>query len=191
VFDGRKSGGYVETDGVLPLSEYGRSKLGGELGVGSLCKKYWVFRTSWVFSEHGNNFPKTILRLARERRELRIVNDQHGRPTYAGDLATCIINALRSALNNEQSLLPWGLHHVGGGAVVTWKEFAGVILERAAARGLIAQIPQLTGITSDEYPTPAPRPRNSTLQTQDRFASFTRDPFDWSRGLDMTLAALP
>ncbi len=81
VFDGASGSPYVETDGTRPPSVYGRSKLGGELAVATLCAKHWILRTSWVFSEHGHNFPKTMLRLARERTELRVVDDQHGRPT--------------------------------------------------------------------------------------------------------------
>src|SRR5690606_1943891 len=96
VFDGHNAEGYVESDPVAPLSVYGRSQLGGELAVATLCARHWILRTSWVFSEHGNNFPKTMLRLARDRDELRVVDDQRGRPTYAGDLADCIAGILDS-----------------------------------------------------------------------------------------------
>lgn len=187
VFDGSKQGPYLETDAVRPINEYGRSKLGGELAVSSLSPKHWILRTSWVFSEHGQNFPKTMLRLARDRLELRVVDDQLGRPTYAGDLASCIANLL--AESSSGPAIPWGLHHVGGGEVVSWCGFAETILARAASRGLIARQPKLVGIATTDYPTPAARPRNSVLQTQDSFARHTRDLFDWSRGLDQMLGA--
>lgn len=188
VFDGLKAEGYLETDGVGPLSVYGRSKLGGELAVRTLCARHWILRTSWVFSEHGHNFPKTMLRLARERDELRIVDDQFGQPTYAGDLARCIAKLL--ATPGDGAVLPWGLHHVGGGPIVTWRQFAAAILEEAARVGLIARLPRIIGITTAEYPTPAMRPRCSVLLTRPATAAWTREPFDWRRGLAAMLASM-
>ena len=91
VFDGTKEGEYEVGDACNPISTYGESKLAGELAVRSLCPRSWILRTSWVFSEFGLNFVKTILRLARERDELRVVSDQVGRPTYAGDLAALVV----------------------------------------------------------------------------------------------------
>jgi dTDP-4-dehydrorhamnose reductase len=186
VFDGAKADGYIETDSVGPLNMYGRSKLGGELAVSSLCSRYWILRASWLFSEHGHNFPKTMLRLAREREELRVVDDQRGQPTYAGDLARCIAQLLGAP---GSAVLPWGPHHVGGGPVVTWKQFAAAILAQAAATGLIARVPRLTGIATSEYPLPAARPRNSVLLTREANAAWTREPFDWQRGLARMLAS--
>ena len=90
VFDGRKNEEYTEDDTPNPLSVYGATKLAGELAARSLCQKTWILRVSWVFSEHGANFVKTILRLAATRDELRVVADQRGRPTYAGDVAAVI-----------------------------------------------------------------------------------------------------
>jgi dTDP-4-dehydrorhamnose reductase len=188
VFDGRKAAGYIESDAVGPLNVYGRSKLGGELAVASLCTNHWILRTAWVFSEHGSNFPKTMLRLAAERPELRVVDDQRGRPTYAGDLARCIAGLL--AAPAVGGALPWGLHHVGGGPVVTWKQFAAQVLEGGTAAGLIARAPALAGIRTEEYPTPATRPRNSVLLTRDTTALHTRAPFDWEAGLQRMLTAL-
>lgn len=188
VFDGTQAGGYTEADAVNPLSAYGRSKLGGELAARSLCSRHWILRASWVFSEHGHNFPKTMLRLARERDELRVVDDQRGRPTYAGDLAACIAGILASTRGGAP--LPWGLHHVGGGPVVSWKEFAVAILQRATAEGvLVGRSPIVTGITTEEYPTPAVRPRNSVLLTRAQTASLVSVPFDWERGLARMLVA--
>lgn len=181
VFDGANAAGYTESDAVAPLNVYGRTKLGGELAIATLCEKHWILRTSWVFSEHGNNFPKTMLRLAREREELRVVDDQRGRPTYAGDLARCIAGLLAS-LEGPGSL-PWGLHHVGGGPVVSWKQFADAVLAHAASTGALARVPRVVGITTDQFPTPAARPRNSVLLTRESTAAHTSQPFDWQRGL--------
>jgi len=186
VFDGGKATGYVEADAVAPLNVYGRSKLGGELAVTNLCRQHWILRASWVFSEHGQNFPKTMLRLAREREELRVVEDQRGRPTYAGDLARCIVGLVGQGVRNPE--LPWGLHHVGGGPVVTWKQFADATCEQASSAGLLGRVPRVVGISTEEYPTPAARPRNSVLLTREETSAVTRDPFDWQRGLRSMLA---
>jgi dTDP-4-dehydrorhamnose reductase len=189
VFDGANAKGYVETDATAPLNEYGRSKLGGEQAVATLAPKHWILRTSWVFSEYGHNFPKTMLRLARERNQLRIVDDQRGQPTYAGDLARTIRNLLEDS--TAQPAIPWGLCHVGDGPVVSWKEFAATIIGRAMEQGLLPRMPEITGITSGEYPTPAARPRNSVLLTQTGHAKYVSTPFNWGNGLDRVLAAAP
>lgn len=187
VFDGGKADGYVETDPVRPLNVYGRSKLGGELAVAGLSRRYWILRASWIFSEYGNNFPKTMLRLAAERDELRVVDDQRGRPTYAGDLARCIAGLLKGMA--DEGALPFGLHHVGGGPVVSWKTFAIAVLEQAKAAKVVPRIPRIVGISTEEYPTPALRPRNSLLLTQPATAMHTHSPFDWEQGLATALAA--
>jgi dTDP-4-dehydrorhamnose reductase len=187
VFDGIKSQGYVESDAVAPLNVYGRSKLGGELAVATLCTHHWILRTSWVFSEHGNNFPKTMLRLGKEREELRVVHDQRGRPTYAGDLARCVAGILQSM--GTPNALPWGFHHVGSGPIVSWKQFADIIFERAVDAGLFARVPRVAGINTEQFQTPASRPRNSILLTREDNAGYVSDPFDWERGLGSVLQA--
>jgi dTDP-4-dehydrorhamnose reductase len=188
VFDGSKSIGYTESDATRPLNQYGRSKLGGELAVASLCSKHWILRTSWVFSEHGSNFPKTMLRLARERSELRVVDDQHGRPVYAGDLARCVASLLDNVGGSDAP--PWGLYHVGRGPIVTWRMFSESIFEHAVAQGLLDKAPRVIGIPTNEYPTPARRPLSSTLITLPAWARWMSDPFDWQRGIYTTLAAI-
>jgi dTDP-4-dehydrorhamnose reductase len=188
VFDGCKPDGYTEEDGTRPLGAYGRSKLGGELAVASLCSKYWILRASWVFSEHGHNFVKTMLRLARERDELRVVDDQRGRPTYAGDLARCIVGLLDKAGAGDAPL--WGLHHVGGGPETSWRNFAAEIIDRAARTRLIARAPNIARISTSEYPTPAQRPLNSILKTRTAGSGWNSRPFDWLSGLDEVIVAL-
>lgn len=188
VFDGRKAGAYIESDGTHPLNEYGRSKLGGELAVSSLCRKFWILRSSWVFSQHGSNFLKTMLRLSREKSELRVVDDQFGRPTYAGDLAHCITNLVAGVGRGESP--PWGLYHVGGGRVVSWRDFAETIIDRAVARGMIETRPRVARISTHDYPTAAMRPANSVLEVNSAQAAWMGAPFDWERGLETALAAL-
>jgi len=186
VFDGTKTTPYVETDAVAPLNVYGRSKLGGELAVASIAKRYWILRTSWVFSEHGHNFVKTMLRLGRERDRLGVVADQTGRPTYAGDLAQVIAALLAPA----QPAVPHGLHHVGGGPVTSWHGFATSIFERACALGLLPTPPQVQAIATSAYPTPARRPACSVLQPGATLgAALTGQP-DWVAGLETCLNAL-
>jgi dTDP-4-dehydrorhamnose reductase len=186
VFDGNAAHAYRESDGVAPQNVYGLTKLGGEIAVRTLAPKHWILRTSWVFSEHGNNFVKTMVRLARERPELRVVNDQRGRPTYAGDLANLIVALLDPRLNG----VPHGTWHAGGDPAVSWCEFAATIFAKAAERGLIAKQPALTGIPTSQYPTPARRPANSVLEPSTALHAGTGVAFDWRRGLDSVLEFL-
>ena len=190
VFDGSKDGAYLVTDPVAPISVYGRSKLGGELAVQTLCQKHWILRTSWVFSEFGHNFVKTMLRLSRERETLTVVDDQRGQPTYAGDLARLIHALLRDVAAAPQDALPWGRYHVGAGPVVTWRDFAERVVTRAGERGLIGRIPTVSGIPTSAYPTPARRPRNSVLATESNLTSRYPDAFDWQAGLEAVLTHL-
>jgi dTDP-4-dehydrorhamnose reductase len=190
VFDGSGERAYRESDPVSPQNVYGLSKLGGELAVRALAPRHWILRTSWVFSEFGHNFVKTMVRLGKDRPELKVVNDQRGRPTYAGDLARLIV-----ALVTNPDSVASGTYHAGGpsregNGPVSWCEFAGVILAKAQARGLIAKQPALTGIPTSQYPTPARRPANSVLEPNAALHSGTAVGFDWQRGLDGVLEFL-
>ncbi|MEQ8990964.1 MAG: dTDP-4-dehydrorhamnose reductase [Pseudomonadales bacterium] len=188
VFDGSSERAYLEHDATNPLSVYGRSKLAGDLATVTLCPRSWTLRTSWVFSEHGANFVKSMLRLAGERNRLNIVDDQRGRPTYAGHIAD-VIGALLARLAAEDAPLP-GIFHVSGGPVATWFEFAGEIFEQALPRGLVARVPVLTPITTADYPTPARRPANSILEPSRGFLSDLGVTVDWQKGLRTALDAL-
>lgn len=182
VFDGTKSGEYSVGDACNPLNAYGKSKLGGELAVQLLAPQSWVLRTSWVFSEHGANFVKTMLRLAATKPELRVVADQVGRPTYAGDLAHLIARIVRRQAVGDG--LPYGTYHAVGGAAVSWHEFAQAILETAVSRRLLARLPLVTAITTSQYPTPARRPRNSVLAPSPELEALLEVELDWARGLE-------
>jgi dTDP-4-dehydrorhamnose reductase len=188
VFDGRKSTEYAEDDAANPLSVYGATKLAGELATRALCKKSWIVRTSWIFSEHGMNFVKTMLRLAATREELRVVADQRGRPTYARDVARVIAEVVRRPARADH--LPFGTYHAVGGPIVSWHEFAKAIIQQAFDGGLIAKRVQVYAITSPEYPTPARRPANSALRPSPELERALGIAIDWRAGLAAVLMAL-
>lgn len=159
VFDGRKSTPYLETDPVNPLGVYGRSKLAGERAVVAACDRYIILRTSWLYAPRGHNFVRTMLRLAAERTELSVVDDQHGCPTAADDLATivCALLGRPDSLDGH-----WGVYHAAGQGPTTWWGFATEIFrQREALTGLAP--PVVHAIPTSAYPTPTPRPANSAL----------------------------
>jgi len=158
VFDGSKTTPYIESDLPCPINFYGLSKWEGEKRVQAILPQAIIIRTSWVFSEYGNNFVKTMLRLAQTHETIRVVNDQRGCPTYAGDLAQAMI-----ALAAEPEAA--GIYHYCGDKAVSWYEFAQAIFS------LRGSAPQLVPISSQEYVTTAPRPGNSAL-----LASADRQP---------------
>lgn len=161
VFDGSKSSPYVETDSPNPIGVYGASKLAGEVVVSEIAKEHVILRTSWIYSLTGNNFVKTMLRLAGERPEISVVDDQWGAPTFAADLARAIVTAGDRLLasNDRRSLS--GLYHVANSGETTWCRFARAIMKSSAARG--GPSCQVRAITTSEYPTRARRPANSRL----------------------------
>jgi dTDP-4-dehydrorhamnose reductase len=178
VFDGSKRGPYVETDVTAPLGAYGESKLAGEEAVRSSCAQHVILRTSWVFSAHGQNFLKTMLRLAGEREELRVVADQHGRPTAASDLADAV---LLVASRIQAGTPTFGTFHFAGSGETTWHGFAQAIIEEQAL--VTAKRPRVTPITTQEYPTPATRPANSVLATGAFEQAFGAVPRQWLDGV--------
>ena len=163
VFSGKSNKPYQENDPTGPASIYGKTKLEGEQAVKEHCDKYWIIRTSWVFSEHGSNFVKTMLLLGKERQNLSIVADQKGCPTYAGDIAETIKVMVDSP--GDRGLLPWGVYHFAGKGVVSWFEFAVEVFDRAYKDKLLVQKPVVDRISTSAYPQPAPRPDNSCLDT--------------------------
>lgn len=173
VFDGKKTSPYNEVDPTAPLNVYGSSKLSGEKAIEAVGGSYLIFRTSWVYAARGKNFLKTILRLAAERPELRVVDDQIGAPTWSRDLADAtreIIEQLaaqsssagisiREALGDRR-----GIYHMTAAGSVSWCGFAAAILEEMGKRGLSqGTLAKVVPIPASEYPTPAARPQNSRL----------------------------
>ncbi len=155
VFDGSSTEPYKPSDRVNPLGAYGRSKLAGELAVRSVAARHLIVRTSWVYSHEGRNFVRTLLRLAATRDEISIVNDQHGSPTSAADLAAALIG-IAEAMRRDAALN--GTYHFSNSGVTTWYDFATAIF---GIRGGVS--PVLTPIPTAQYPTPAKRPRWSVL----------------------------
>lgn len=149
VFDGTKDGFYEVDDEPNPINVYGKTKLLGEKAVQRVLDKYFIVRISWVFGEHGNNFVKTMLRLGKERKEINVVADQYGSPTYTADLAPLLVEMIKTD--------KYGVYHVTNEGVCTWAEFAEEIFK-------IADIDiKVNHITTAEYPTRAKRPMNSRL----------------------------
>lgn len=182
VFDGTKQGAYVEEDATNPVNVYGQSKLLGEqMFQASGCKGI-ILRTSWVFGLEGSNFPKTMLRLARERTEFGVVNDQQGCPTFADHIAGAILAIVsRYKISSD---LPWGLYHYSGDSVCTWFQFANQVISEARRAGILAREPCVKPLGTQEYPTPARRPTNSVLSCQKFTANFSGILLsDWRAGL--------
>lgn len=178
VFDGRSSTPYRESDPTNPLNAYGRSKLAGENAVRASGASHVVFRTSWVYAARGQNFIHTILRLARERDELRIVDDQIGAPTWARTIAEITTAILQQPRDQRD-----GLYHLTAAGAVTWFGFARAILDEARKLRPESRLPELTPITTGEYPLPALRPANSRLDNSRLLATFGLDIPDWPTSL--------
>lgn len=160
VFDGTKATAYVESDPTGPTSIYGRSKLEGERAVSEATDNYAVLRTAWVYSEYGNNFVKTMLRLSENRDELNVVADQFGCPTSANDIATAIVTIARKLAEDSSARLR-GVFHLSGTGETNWANFAKQIFAFSAENGGKSMI--VNDITTEQYPTPARRPANSQL----------------------------
>jgi dTDP-4-dehydrorhamnose reductase len=184
VFDGAKSSAYVETDATGPLGVYGRSKLEGEQAVLHAHPGAIVCRTAWVYSPYGNNFVKTMLRLARERDVLRVVDDQIGNPTSAHDLAAKL---LAIGLSGKATPAPAGIYHVAGQGETSWCGFAREIMRLAAESGH-RSVP-VQPITSADYPTAAKRPANSRLDCTKFERVFGGLP-PWQHSLAVTVKTL-
>ncbi|WP_421402701.1 dTDP-4-dehydrorhamnose reductase [Agrobacterium fabrum] len=160
VFDGTKTTAYVETDLTGPTSVYGRSKLEGEKAVAENTPNHAILRTAWVYSEYGNNFVKTMLRLGESRDEINVVADQLGCPTSANDIAVAIIEIARR-LSDDLSVRLRGIFHLSGTGETNWANFATQIFKFSAEDGGKSII--VNNITTAQYPTPARRPANSRL----------------------------
>jgi len=187
VFDGSKLSAYVESDPVNPLSVYGSTKAQGEAAIQRSGCRFLIFRTSWVYSERGSNFLLTMLRLARQRDELRIVNDQRGAPTSTHSLAratAAIINEYCGEGLRDGS----GIYHMTDSGSTSWFGFAKAILERAS-KGFGIALPRLVPITTAEYPTPARRPLNSVLSCEKLKVSFGISMPNWEDSLNEVLNA--
>ena len=166
VFSGEKEEPYVETDPTDPINVYGASKLEGERRVAVTNPKHVILRTSWVYSETGSNFLKTMVRLATERDEVRVVNDQFGAQTHADQIARSVVSVVQALLSESSTHAHFGVYHMTASGETSWHGFASEIF--AALADGKTSLAKLKGIPSSAYPTAAARPMNSRLQC-DRF----------------------
>lgn len=186
VFAGDKQGLYSESDTVNPQGIYGKSKLAGEEAVINACPRHIILRTAWVFGEDGNNFVKTMLRLGQQRDSLGIVADQFGGPTYAGDIATALIKIAETITDTKNAFDSnnYGIYHFSGMPHVSWCELAQVIFDKAVEQNVLVKSPDVNGIRTEEYPTPAKRPANSKLNTKKITTVFNIPASDWQSTLN-------
>ena len=189
VFDGNKSGSYNEQDMVSPLNVYGESKYHGEQAISDSGCKHFILRTSWVISASGNNFVKTIFRLAQERDSISVVVDQRGAPTSAEMIAQVTFDLLSNLSTHANSS---GVYHMTPTGETTWHEIARRIVIAAQQNGykLMLQPEAIRAIPATEYPTPAARPMNSTLDATKLQSMLTFKLPNWQQGVDRVVARL-
>lgn len=188
VFDGQKPTPYLETDPTSPIGIYARSKCEGEEQIRTHLTEHLILRVSWVFGRYGNNFVKTILRLAREKPELRVIADQRGCPTEAGAIADTLLDLADRHICGVA--LPWGTYHYSGAPATTWHGFATQIVQQAVLLGMIPNAPTVRPITTAEYLLPAPRPANSLLDGTLATNALNLARQDWREGLQHVLESL-
>lgn len=187
VYDGQKPEAYVETDPIAPLCVYGASKAEGDAAIAARLERHMILRTSWVYSATGHNFVKTMLRLGAERDRLGIVDDQHGSPTAAADIAAATIAVCAAIAAGKED--GFGVFHLSGGGATTWHGFAREIFRGAAARGW--KTPRLIEpIATAAYPTPAVRPGNSRLDCGKIARIYRIEAPPWQRSLSAVLDEL-
>ena len=172
VFDGQQRTPYSETDAPNPLSVYGASKLQGERNIQDVMENYFIVRTSWLYSEYGKNFMKTMLKLSETRDQISVVSDQIGSPTYAGDLAEGLIKIVLS------SSISYGIYHYSNGGIVSWYDFAVEIFKQ------LGKTIEVKPIKTKDYPTAAKRPKYSVLDTTKIKNNFDYTIKDWQVSLN-------
>ena len=183
VFDGSKPTPYIETDAPNPINVYGASKLAGETAIAAADFQHLIFRTSWVIGKDGNNFAKTILRLAAERNSLKVISDQLGAPTSPSLISKITIDAIRAI--KQDKAWPQGIYHLAPQGVSSWHEIAKTLIVYAEQQRvqLNTQVENIQAITTAEYPTAAKRPLNSQLDTHKLRAQLSFDLPHWKDDL--------
>lgn len=184
VFDGSGTEPWSETDQPAPLNQYGQSKLQGELAIAQSGCQHLIFRTSWVYAARGKNFAKTMLRLAAEREQLNVIDDQIGAPTGAELLADVTAHALMQAIAQPQLS---GLYHLAAAGQTSWCGYARYVIEQARGMGVKLTVQCIEPIPTTAYPTPATRPHNSKLDTHKLRQSFALQLPDWQNGVSRML----
>ena len=178
VFDGTKAGAYLETDPPNPLGVYAKSKYQGEVYITEMLNEYFVIRSAWLYGKQGNNFVYTLLRLFKEREEVRVVGDQFGSPTYAPDLAAVLLEIVR--LNSNA----YGVYHFTNGGKISWHDFACAIYRIAQEKKLLTKEVLIRRIATKDYPTKAQRPQNSYLSKDKIMKTFNISPRNWEVALN-------
>ena len=186
VFDGGGAAPRKETDATGPLSVYGLTKLDGEQRIAATGCRHLIFRTSWVYAARGGNFAKTMLRLAQERENLSVINDQWGAPTGADLIADVTAHAIRHATANEGDL---GLYHLVASGETTWHAYASHVIERARVLrpDLAWKVQEIAAVPTAAFPTPAQRPLNSRLDTRKLQTAMRLHLPSWQQGVDRML----
>lgn len=185
VFPGNGNTPWLETDATAPLNVYGETKLAGEKALSENCVRHLIFRTSWVYAGKGNNFARTMLRLAKERTELSVINDQFGAPTGAELLADCTAHAIRVALEKPEVA---GTYHLVAAGTTSWYDYASFVFDEARKAGMNLALTQLHKVPTSAYPTPAQRPANSRLNTSKFQKQFNLVLPEWEEGVKRILA---
>ncbi|HGA2317534.1 TPA: dTDP-4-dehydrorhamnose reductase [Pseudomonas putida] len=184
VFDGTGTRAWTEGDSVSPVNHYGTTKLEGEQRIVASGCRHLIFRTSWVYAARGNNFAKTMLRLAKERQVLNVISDQVGAPTSAELLADVAVNALQKALVNPGLC---GIYHLAPAGETSWYQYAIYVIEFARLNGENLSVKAINPITTTEFPTPASRPLNSRLDTKKLRDTFSLHLPEWKDGVTRML----
>lgn len=187
VFNGQQNTAYLETDTVDPINYYGLTKQVGEKNLIETCDKALIFRISWVYGIYGNNFLKTMLRLGKERPELKIVDDQVGAPTASADIADATLRIMKDREVTDKA----GIYHMSPHGQTTWYGFTQKIIESAAKEPRFKIITEsVLPINSDQFPSAAKRPKYSLLASKKLMATFQVELPEWSESLKMVLKGL-
>lgn len=184
VFDGSGAEPWSEEDPTAPLNIYGQTKLEGEQAIVRSMTKYLIFRTSWVYAAKGNNFAKTMLKLAKDRETLSVIDDQFGAPTGAELIADSTAHAIRVAINNSGVA---GIYHLIAAGETTWHAYASKVIEFARQHGAELKVQAINPVPTSAFPTPARRPGNSRLKTAKFQRTFALTLPDWTSGVERML----
>ncbi|MGE9549666.1 dTDP-4-dehydrorhamnose reductase [Erwinia amylovora] len=187
VFNGQGDKPWSETDASEPLSVYGKTKRDGEEAISAVCSHYLIFRTSWVYAAKGNNFAKTMLKLAKDRDELSVINDQFGAPTGAELIADCTAHAILRAKAQPELT---GIYHLVASGTTTWHEYASYVIAAGREKGLELQVSKINPVATSAFPTPAKRPTNSRLDITKFQQSFELTLPDWRVGVERMLTEI-
>ena len=190
VFDGTGTTPHLEWDKTNPVNYYGLSKLAGETHIAAAQGSHFIFRTSWVYAAKGNNFIKTILKLARTRDELKIIDDQVGAPTGAALIADVTAHAIRYYFQHATPSLLHGIYHLSASGETSWFNYAQYFIEQAKLRGETFQVQQILPIPSSQFPTPSQRPLNSRLNNQKLQSVFNLTLPHWQQGVNHVLSEI-